>query len=291
MDAPSVRRQRILVPALAWLFAAGQAAWIDPAYLGVILASIAGGVYWTARWFELRGRAPAWGLLFFVTPTALASVDRMLVDATLLALFIAAAAAWEHRQWGWLIMALALASLTRETGVLLAAGATAGLALQREWKPACAAALSALPALGWMAYLTITLGQAYAEANKQYLFPGLWRFLMNPESSAPLPLQALNLLGLLTIPICLGLAVWLAWRKETLALLALPFLGLAILLGAPEALGNPYAYGRSLGPVFALVLWTGAAQRAWWFAAALPAFAGVAAYSAAALLRGLGWGT
>lgn len=291
MDAPSVRRQRILVPALAWLLAAGRASWIDPAYLGVILASIAAGVYWTARWFEQRGRAPAWGMLFLAAPPALASVDRMMVDATLLALFVAAAAAWERRHWGWMILALALASLTRETGVLLAAGAAAGLMLQREWKPACAAALSALPGLGWMAFLTATLGQAFAQADKQFLFPGLLRAVMTPESGAPLPLQALNVLGLLSIPVCLGLAAWLAWRRETLALLALPFLGLALLLGAPEALGNPYAYSRSLGPVFALVLWTGAAERAWWFAAALPAFAGVAAYSAAAFLRGLGWGT
>jgi hypothetical protein len=291
LDAPSVRRQRILVPALAWLLAAGQGPWIDAAFVLVVWFSAGAGVFWTARWFAVCGRAPAWGLLFLITPSAVASVDRMLVDATLLACFAAAAVLWQQRRWAWLAVVLALASLTRETGILIAAGAATGLLLQREWKPAAAAALAALPALLWMAYLTMVFGPAVTAAHKRFLLPGLWHALTTPEAGAPLPLHLLNAVGLLMLPVCLVLTARWAWTREPLALLAMPFLAVALMLGAADILGNPYAYGRALGPVFALVLWTGAAQRSWWTAAAaLPVCAGPAAYSAAALLRGLGWG-
>ncbi len=116
-------------------------------------------------------------------------------------------------------------------------------------------------------------------------------FSLDPSMDAPSVRRQRIPVPALARVLAAGQAAWQARKRETPALLALPFLGLALLLGAPEALGSPYAYRRSLGPVFATVLWTGAAQRAWWFAAAVPACAGVAAYSAAALLRGLGWGT
>lgn len=71
LDAPALRAGRILIPALAYAIAAGQPAWIDAAYILLIDASIAAGVFLLALLFLHYGRPAPFGLLFLLLPPAL----------------------------------------------------------------------------------------------------------------------------------------------------------------------------------------------------------------------------
>jgi len=62
LDSPQLRARRLLVPALAWLFASGRDEWIDKAYIAVEMLFVGLGVYWCARLLAGRGRPAAWGL-------------------------------------------------------------------------------------------------------------------------------------------------------------------------------------------------------------------------------------
>src|SRR5512147_1236944 len=76
LDDQRVRYRRILVPLLAWLFAAGQNGTVDAAYRAVILLFVFLGAWWLSRYAVLRGAAPAWGLAFLLVPGTIISLDR-----------------------------------------------------------------------------------------------------------------------------------------------------------------------------------------------------------------------
>jgi hypothetical protein len=120
LDNPPCRRPRMLVSTLAWVLTLRRRAWIDHAYVAVVLLSLALGVGVTARGFALHGRSPWWGLGFLLLPASLASMDRLLIDATLAALVFAAVLARMEGRWLWCWTALVLAGLIRELGFLVA---------------------------------------------------------------------------------------------------------------------------------------------------------------------------
>jgi len=154
VDDPRLRYRRILVPLLAYLLAAGRQDWIDPAYELVCLASIALGVYWSCRIAQTSGIAAAWGLIFLALPAIAITADRLVVDGALAALtaafvYYSASPSWK------LFVVLALAALTRETGLLLVLAYCAYLAWRREIRWAGIFVLSILPAAAWNAYLAV----------------------------------------------------------------------------------------------------------------------------------------
>ena len=94
VDAPQIRYRRILVPGLAYAGGLGRPRAIDTAYLAVTLGFVFLGGYWASRYAVARGRHPAWGLAFVLTPAVLVSADRMVVDAALAALCCGWALYW-----------------------------------------------------------------------------------------------------------------------------------------------------------------------------------------------------
>lgn len=154
VDDPRLRYRRILVPLLAYLLAAGRPALIDPAYELVCLASIALGVYWSCRIAQNSGLAAAWGLIFLALPAIAISADRLVVDGVLAALTAAFVYYGSSPSWKVFVV-LALAALTRETGVLLPLAYCAYLTWRREIRWACIFLLSVVPALAWNAYLAV----------------------------------------------------------------------------------------------------------------------------------------
>jgi hypothetical protein len=153
----SFRYQRILVPALSWLAAFGQDRWIHAAYFGVILAFAFLGVFWLALFASRVELSPAWGLAFMLTPAAITSIDRMTVDIALAALTAGFALyASESPDWRVLIV-LACAALTRETGILLILGYAAYLFTQKNVRGGLLVASTALPAGAWYLFLTHSL--------------------------------------------------------------------------------------------------------------------------------------
>jgi hypothetical protein len=272
-DQPRLRCSRIAVPALAWILAGGQARYIDAGYVAAVLLWIGLGIYWLARYVASQGRSPAWGLGFLLVPGTLISIDRLTIDIALIALTAA---------WVWYIrtdspvrlyIVLALAGLTRETGLALAGACCLHALWDRRWRKAALYATAGLPALGWYAVVATHAALVGAQAavvhtphahhSHWYGLPltGIVERLFRPERyplSASLmhAIQALDVVALCGLLLAAGLAAW-SLRKGRLdqrEWAAAVFL--TLMLGASGGVGfwrNVYGYGRPLSPLLLLV--------------------------------------
>jgi hypothetical protein len=142
-----------LVSLLAWMLALGNDAWIDRAYLTVILGFVFLGAFWMARVAAHRGMDPAWGLAFAIMPGTICSADSMTVDVALAALVAGFAWYAYTGSRSKIFMVLMAAALTREVAFPLIAGYTVFLLWRRRFADAAWAAASAVPALLWFAFL------------------------------------------------------------------------------------------------------------------------------------------
>jgi hypothetical protein len=116
IDNPAYRARRILAPALAWLLAAGQPAWIVHTYsiLNVIAWLALAAIAWRLlRVADLRTFVAWAGLLF--SAGALHSVRFALTDLVALAFFAAGFLALESRRTALATGLLALGGLGRDT--------------------------------------------------------------------------------------------------------------------------------------------------------------------------------
>ncbi len=266
----SFRYQRIFVPALAWAIALGRDAWVDRAYYGVILGFAFLGVYWLALIASRAGLAPAWGLAFVLTPAAIVSIDRMTVDIALAA-FVAGFALYVGRVAIWKIaILLGCAALTRETAVLVIAGYVSYLISKKKFGDAVFIAASALPAVGWFAYL----GRAEASPVISY---GTWvplaGFLdrvIHPasytgpawKSAIALACDDLALAGIaITLVMVARLALAHKWDARTAALYAVAIA--AIFIGSRGVWEEADAFGRVLTPLLLLALVQYIDRRPW----------------------------
>ncbi len=123
MDNFAYRARRILPPALAWILAAGQRAWIVQVYavLNVIAWLFLALILWRLLAVgDLRAWLAWAGLLF--SAGALASVRLALTDLVALTVLAAGMLALERRRPGWAIGFLAAAGLARETSLLALPG-------------------------------------------------------------------------------------------------------------------------------------------------------------------------
>jgi len=174
IDNLAYRARRILPPALAWLAAAGQPAWIVHAYSVLNLAA------WLALAALLWRRLPvsdgrsagAWaGVLF--SAGALVCVRLALTDLLALTLVAAALLAAERQRPAGSLGWLAAAGLTRETALL---------ALPGLWtRPWCSwanlrrSAIAAAPLVLWLAYVRWRVGPSDAGlGNFAVPFAGWW---------------------------------------------------------------------------------------------------------------------
>ncbi len=258
LDAPRYRAQRILVPLSAWALGLGRREWIDPAYLAVELIFLFLGVYWCGRLMARRGRSPYWGALFAVLPATLTSLDRMLLDLSLLALYAGFLLYCEERRWKRLWVIAMLAGLAKETGVFLIAALVLSSLLRREWKRAAAYAASAIPLAGWTVFVTAKLPSS-PSANV-FAFPGaglLERLLVFRQSASPLEqfaMRSTDLLAVLGLVASLALASWWIWKRRwrPVTISVVLFFLLGMVLGDPYYMADPYGFTRPISP---LLLW------------------------------------
>src|SRR6202165_3273776 len=153
IDAPRLRYRRILMPGLAYLVAAGQAAMIDPAYIAVCWFFIGLGTFCLSQLAVDAGRQAFCGLLFLITPATLVAIERMTVDISLTALCLACLLAARKQRWLLLWFTLAGAMLSKETGVLAIIAVVVWLAKQRRFRLAVALSSSLLPAVAWYQFV------------------------------------------------------------------------------------------------------------------------------------------
>jgi hypothetical protein len=257
VDAPQFRFRRCLVPMLAWVLALGQQRWIDSAYIVVEMLFIALGAYWCARLLVRRGRSPFWGLLFVAAAGTLASLDRMLLDGPLTALFAGFWLYCEEERWTRVWVLAALAGLTRETGLLLPAALVAGRLYRRDWRGATTFASSAIPSLAWYGFLAAQLpaGRTLAEVGLPVwnLLQRLLIFRTYADPIGQTVLRTLDFLAVAGLMVCLILAaLWLPKRPfGPVPVCVALYAGLALLLGPPVMI-DPFAFGRVISP---LLLW------------------------------------
>jgi len=268
VDDPRLRYRRILLPALAYVAAAGHAGLVDPAYYILVLLFIAAGVYWSAAGCLALGRSALWGLLFALLPATLIGIDRMVVDVALAAL--TAGFACHVRAPSWRLFAiLAAAALTRETGLLLIAGYAGYLALARQWKRAAVFSLAALPAFAWYGYVAAhTI--AYRYSADLAPFTAIWRDILHPLVY-PAGLRLLWLARVLDYVALAGIltafVIAVRWnlppQRDPFSLAMLSFVALAVIYQRPEHWLHVYDYGRVYSPVLLLLGFQGLRRHSW----------------------------
>jgi hypothetical protein len=273
VDDPRLRYRRILVPGLAYILAAGQADWVDPAYYLLILVFVGAGVWWTAGCCRDLGRSPAWGLLFLLLPATLVSIDRMVTDVALAA--FAAGFAHHARAPSWkLFLILAAAALTRETGFLLLAGYCGYLLLERRWKQTAIFSLAATPAVAWYAYVHAhTLPDHYTISFIP--LSAIWTCLLHPLVYPP-GFRMVGLakagdylaLGGILAAFALGLRWGICRKPGPVSLSMLCFVAMGLILQKTDHWLHVYDYGRVYSPMLLFLAMNGLRRQSW--AAALP---------------------
>lgn len=269
IDNPRFRCGRILLPLAAYILALGRQEWIDPAFVAVVLASILLGVYWTARYAALHRRHPAWGLLFLAVPATVTSLDRMLLDAALTALFAAFLVAAERRQWRTLYVVSVLACLTKETGLLLPAGCVLTCLGGRRWAAAARFAATALPALGWYAFVCLHTPATLSARQFSYPVVGVLarlvtvRPILDPVLG-PI-LQVSDVLAVLGLLASFALAAVWAWRcpVRPVAYSVALFLVMGLAAGQPAHMLEAFGYARPVSPLLLFVMLQAVVSTRW----------------------------
>jgi hypothetical protein len=161
IDNLPYRAQRILLPALAWLLAAGQPAWIAQVYSGLNIFCwlILAALLWRMLPVTDARSLIAWiGILF--SAGVLGSVRFALIDLPALTLLTTALWAVERGRPGTAVGWLAAAALTRETSLLAGVGFGTG-----SWKSPRAVLrnlsyvmLAAVPLIAWLGYINWCVG-------------------------------------------------------------------------------------------------------------------------------------
>jgi len=272
IDNPRYRYSRILVPALAYLLAAGHDRWIDPACLVVKLGFLFLGVYWTAE-FSQRWSWPAWtGLFFLAVPATIVSIDRLTVDLAMAALCVGYIALRRFSA-GWFAL-LAAGGLCRETGFLLVFAACLDGLRAREYRRAVLAALAAAPALLWLLFDFLHAGSQPADYLSLIPLAGFVNRVAHPYAYPFAPAvnalaQALDYVALAAVPVSL----WCLWRLRKAAvehpellLCALP----VVFVNIPEAWVEVYGFGRTMSAFWIFLALRGAERRFWYALLPLP---------------------
>ncbi len=265
IDVPLMRRARIFAPASAWLLAFGRDRYIDGAYIALILLSIFFGAYWLGRWAEFHGAHTVWGLAFLLVPGTIVSIDRMILDGPLTALFSGVLWFSARNRTTVVFPLLAAAALTRETGFILIAACCACALFRREWRHLLLYAAAALPAIAWLAFMYASPPSYVAKGSVSWLFDypaiGILMKLFMPESypfgpSLTLFVQALDVVALLALFAALVLAAW-SLRRWPFGLeqwVAAGFLLLFLAVSTPGFWTSAYNYARVFSPLLLVVL-------------------------------------
>jgi len=267
-DDAGLRYRRILVPALAWALAGGQAAWIDTAYFAVILFCVFAGTFSLATLLRQHNLPDLWALLFPLLPGSLISIDRMTVDIALYALIAALLASWRdgNPRLKWFL--LALCPLVRDLGFLVVAAAAVDSARRRKCASALVLLTAAIPAVAW--YMLVRRAVVASLNSRVYweipswIFsdPGYGIFIQIFDPAAyPLPrwlelfTQVLDLCALAAVVAAVLIAIRrFPWRKpEFRDWIIILFAALFFAASSRWLWKDLYSYARAFTPLLALL--------------------------------------
>ena len=179
-DAPAYRYQRLLYPLLAWALAMGRPEVVPWALIALNVAALTGGTYFTGRLLVARGVSRWYALAYGLYGGLVAGLRLDLAEPLAYALVQAGLWAWWEREAGGqrsghCSLFIALASLAKETALLVAAGLLLYLALERCWREAAGLALAVgLPFAAWQGVLWAWLGAPGVGAGGAMATPFEW---------------------------------------------------------------------------------------------------------------------
>lgn len=211
--------------------------------------------------------------MFLLVPATIASVDRMLVDAVLCALFAAFVYHLQRKHWKAVYATTLVAPLVRETGLLLLAGVVIAALMARQWKRAALFCTAGIPFLVWQDYVRLHTRPsiAYGILNRP-VFGVIARVftLRDYPVSAPkrLFLWTTDELAIIGYILCLFIAGMWLWknRGEGFSVLAVTialFVFLGGLLGNANHLAEAYGYSRPLSPLLLWLMLDAVVRGAW----------------------------
>ena len=258
LGSPRLRYRRILIPAMAYLLAAGNDAFIDPAYRVAVLLFFVPGGWWLARLAQAAGKPAVLGIVFFLLPASVASIDREAVDVGLLC-FCAGFALYTRyvKSPGALYGVLLFAGLVRDTGLLLDGGILLmWLLLERDFRRCALFATAAVPTFAWYAFVN-SRTLPYAGAGAIAIpFSGVAHRLIHILDSAgggPIEksIRGTDLLAAGGVLLALMLAIRFIWRlrPDPVDLAILLFALLGIFIWRPGDWLEALDYGRILSPL------------------------------------------
>jgi hypothetical protein len=262
IDAPRLRYRRILVPALAYVLVLGDQALIDCAYRAVILAFVFLGSFWLSRIAVRYKRRPIWGLAFCLTPSAICSIDRMVVDIALAALCVGFVVYIDKEALDLpLYLTLVSAALVRDTGLLFIAGYCGWLLYLRRFARAAVFATAALPTIAWYAYVQERTQPFAYHSVISIPFSGLFDRFVHPVwyagQTGPIePLRvALDYVALMGLVATLPM-IYRAFRGSCAnpVTFVISLFGLLMVAGWHHGdWGETYDYARILSPLLLLL--------------------------------------
>ena len=219
MDSARVRYGRILLPAAAFVLAAGRQPWIDAAYIAVNLLFLFSGAWWLCRYLDSLGIPCYLATLFLLAPAALISLERLTVDLAFTALCVGFALYVRLGQDAKAYVILALACLTRDTGFALAAAACLALLTERRLVKAGIWATAMLPGMAWSWWVASrTPDDTHYKAAQLIPLRGIFETLLHPMAypfggAVNAELGWLDRLAILGFLLAAVLTVWLIRRN------------------------------------------------------------------------------
>jgi hypothetical protein len=231
---------------------------------------VALGAAWLALYFAWHGIDASWGLVFLIVPGTLVSLDRMTVDVGLVALCAGFALYTLDKQPNWALLAvLALAPLTRETGVCLTGAYLLWTVLQRMWKQSLRTLATLIPFAVWTAYvhahtavdLTKWTGVPLMGLIARTLQPVQYTLSSRWVKQAAV-LDYIAVIGI-WVALILLFQLMLKWRTGPLDLATLAFGATAVLVSKPDVWSEAYAFARTQSPMLLCLFLAGVPLRFW----------------------------
>jgi len=217
LDVPAYRFQRILYPLIAGAWAFGQAWRVPWTLIAVNWLALVAGTWFTEEILAGRGASRWYALSYGLFGGLMMAVRLDLTEPLAYALAQAAVLSYERKQMRGAAGLLALAALTKETTLLIAAGFLLSLALSRRWRDLIEwAVIVGAPFIALQVLLRVWLGEWGVGSGGAMATPFEWIPYRGLWSLAAINARAFALIALIVAPIALlpGLAALVAALRD-----------------------------------------------------------------------------
>ena len=269
-DVPAYRYQRIVYPMTARVLALGQADLVPWTLILVNVIALTAGVWLTERDSAALSGQPWYALIYGLSAGTLMSVRLDLTEPLAYALAQAGVLLALKDRWRWAAVVLALAALTKEMTLAVAAGIGLVYLFQRQWHRSIVFGASVLLPFAiwqialwrWFGQLGIGSGGALATPFEIVPLRGLW-------SLAFVDLRVFLLLAAIMIPLAVIpalISLWTAGRQVWQRVIDVPTMvlllnALLVLFTPQSTFREPLAMARYIVGLMAAVLTYAAARR------------------------------